>query len=331
MRLLALGAGRPAERWRQFLVALCTVVTICAEAAPSARTDDPAVAGAGSLLAPQGYIAGGFSAPAATVPGRPPTGGYIKLAYPSALAANGPDLYVADSGQRTLLRIDTVSQSVAHLRELPPFAGVRLKTGPDGSVYVLRPDRGEVERLARDGRRLAIFVAKFEILQPADLIVEPTLNRVWISDAAGGVFAFHPSGRMSEPLAGRGDGFGDDVSAATLLSAGRNHVVGIDPRCRCIIEFDQDGAVTGRFGDDELAIPVDLAVDMHDRVWVLDHGDRRLKVFADGRIVGSIPAAQLGLSDLTAISIDRFRAYVADGPGGRIGIFAVLPPSRRTP
>ncbi|NMG75740.1 hypothetical protein GPA25_13315 [Aromatoleum diolicum] len=328
---MALAAGKQLECWRRLLTALCAVVTLCAEAAPPLQNRDAAASGAGNLLAPNGYIVGGFSSPAAIEPGRPPTGPYIKLAYPSALAAHGPDLYVADSGQRTLLRIDTVSQSVTQLRELPPFAGVRLKTGPDGSVYVLRPDRGEVERLARDGRRLATFASKYEILQPADLIVEPTLNRVWISDAAGGVFAFHPSGRMSEPLAGRGDGFGDDLSAATLLAAGPNNIYGIDPRCRCVIEFDEDGAVIGRFGEGGLATPVDLAVDTYGRAWVLDRGDHRLKVFANGQIVGAIPATQLGLSNLTAISIDRFLAYVADGPGGRIGIFAILPPSRRTP
>lgn len=283
------------------------------------------------LLVPQAYLAGGFSAPVSMRPGRAPSGEYIKLIFPSALAANGPDLYVADFGQRMLLRIDTVSQAVTRLRELPPLPGVRLKTATDGSVYVLRPDRGEVERLARDGHRLASFASEFEILRPSDLVVEPMLNQIWIADAAGGVFAFHPSGRMSHPLAGRGDGFGEEFSGATLLAAGRERVIGFDPRCRCILEFDREGATIGSFAHQELLDPTDLAIDAHDRSWVLDRGDRTLKVFDGGRFVASIPAAQLGLSGLTAIAIDVYRAYIADGPGGRIGIFAILPPSRRAP
>lgn len=307
-----------------------TATSLLAQAADrpdgSPLADDPK-----DMLVPQGYIAGGFSAPLSTAPGRPAGGAYIKLVQPTALAAKGPDLYVADGGQRMLLRIDTITQSVARLSELPPLPGVRVKAGPDGSAYILRPDRGEVEHLARDGRRLAGFAATYEILQPTDLIVEPTLNRVWISDAAGGVFAFHPSGRMSEPLAGRGDGFGDDYSAATLLAAGRDRVVGIDPRCRCVIEFDRDGLVIGRFGENQLINPADLAVDGHGRTWIVDRGDRRLKVFDGDRLLASLAAARLGLVEITAISIDVYRAYISDAPGGRVGIFAILPPSRRAP
>lgn len=284
--------------------------------------------GSMNILAPQGMITGGFSAPPSTMPARPPTGNYIKLMYPSAIAANGPDIYVADSGQRMLVRIDAVSRSAARLRELPPSPGTRVKTGPDGSVYVLSPGRREVERIARDGRRIAVFSAKFEVLQPADVVVEPNMNRVWISDAAGAVFAFHPSGRLSEPLTGRWDGFPDQNFGVTLMAAGRAEVAGIDPRCRCIIEFDRNGNVNGRFGEEQLSFPADVAIDLYDRVWILDRGDHRLKLFSDGNMLATITPAQLGLTDVTAIAFDAHLAYIADGPGGRIGTFAILQPTR---
>ncbi|BAL22687.1 hypothetical protein [Azoarcus sp. KH32C] len=280
------------------------------------------------LLMPREIIIGGFSAPPSTVPGAPPGGQFVKFLFPSALAANGPDIYLADAGQRLLLRIDGVTRSVTRLRELPGSPGTRLKTGPDGSVYVVSPGRREVERIARDGRRLAVFGAKFEILQPADVVVEQTLNRVWIADAAGGVFAFHPSGRLSEPLAGRGDGFADENSGATVLSAGRERVAGIDPRCRCIVEFSQSGVAIGRYGEGQLTYPVDLAIDLHGRTWVLDRADHRLKVFANGNLIASISTAQLGLTDITALAFDGHLAYIADGPGGRVGVFTILQPRR---
>ncbi|AYH42056.1 hypothetical protein [Azoarcus sp. DN11] len=297
--------------------------------AGAAGLDTEPLERANAFLSPQGMIVGGFSAPASPVPGRPPTGAYLKLLHPSALAANGPDLYVADSGQRLLLHFDTVSQSVTPLREIPPLPGVRIKAGADGSVYVVRPDRGEVARLARDGRPIATFSAKFEILQPADIVIEPTLNRPWISDAAGGVFAFHPSGRKSEPLVGRGDGFSDEFGGATLLAASRERVTGFDPRCRCLIDFDREGAVIGKYGEGELLNPADLALDAAGRTWVVDRGDRRLKIFDQGRLVAALQPPQLGLVDVTAISIDLHTAYIADGPAGRIGIFGITPPSRR--
>jgi hypothetical protein len=319
--------GRAVER--VIGVALLAATALLAQAAPPSAAlpiDVPA-----DLLAPQGVIAGGFSVPATQGPGRAASGPYVKLVFPSSLSASGPDLYVADSGLGRLLRIDTINQSVAQLAPLPNLPGVRLKSAPDGSVYVLRPGRAEVERLTREGRRLTSFSSTFEILQPSDLIVEPTLNRVWIADAAGGVFAFHPSGRMSEPLAGRREGFASDESGATLLAAGPKRVVGIDPRCRCVIEFDRDATVTGRFGEGAVINPQAIALDGHDRVWIIDRGDQRLKVFDGDRLAFSIPASRLGLTELTALSIDHHRVYVADGPGGKIGIFAILAPSRGAP
>ncbi|HJV25459.1 MAG TPA: hypothetical protein VJ673_07220 [Aromatoleum sp.] len=222
-----------------------------------------------------------------------------------------------------LLRIDTVSRSATRLRELSSLSGTRVKTGPDGSVYVLTPGRHEVEHMARDGRRIAVFSAKYEVLQPADIVIEPNMNRVWISDTGGAVFAFHPSGRLSEPLIGRWDGFADENASATLMAAGRERVAGIDPRCRCIIEFDQNGSIIGRFGERQLSYPIDVAIDLYDRVWVLDHGDHRLKVFAGGNMLATLTPAQLGLTDITAIAIDTHLAYIADGPGGRIGTFTI--------
>ena len=326
MKPLAPVAGKYMRRAAGSIAAVLLAATTLLAHGAAPVADLPA-----DVLAAQGVIAGGFSVPATHGPGRAPSGQFVKFVYPSSVSATGPDLYIADSGLGRLLRLDTITQSVAQLAPLPALPGVRLKSGPDGTVYVLRPDRGEVDRFSREGRRLASFSSTFEILQPADLVIEPTLNRIWIADAAGGVFAFHPSGRMSQPIAGSREGFSTGESGATLLAASPQRVVGIDPRCRCVIEFDRDGVVLGRFGEGAVINPQGIALDEHDRVWIIDRGDQRLKVFEAGSLTFAIPASRLGLTDVTAISIDHHRAYVADGPGGKIGVFAVLPPSRRTP
>jgi len=345
MRPTARGAGSPVVRGLR-----AALLAVAAGILPAACAMAPGIdAATGDVpsdpLVPQGVIAGGFSVPPATMPGTPPgavpmppagqpgqagRGQYIKFIYPSAVAASGPYLYVADSGVGALLRIDTITQAVALLGQLPKLPGVRIKAGLDGSVYVLRPDRGEVLRFAPDGQRLASFSAPFDILQPSDLVIEPTLNRVWIADSAGGVFAFHPSGRMGEPVAGRGDGFALPGTGATLLAAGERAVVGIDPQCRCVLGFDSDGRVRERFGEGELVNPAAIALDHYGRTWVIDRGDGRLKIFEGTRLARTLAAPRLGLVEFTAIAIDRQRVYVADGAGGKVGMFALLPP-RRTP
>ena len=310
------------------LVAACGGVPVAGAPAAGALPAD--------LLVQQGVIVGGFAMVPRTAPGAAPVpsaqvprGQFIKLIHPSSVTATGPYLYVADSGAGALLRIDPITQAVARLAQLPILPGVRIKSGPDGTVYVLRPDRGEVSRFSPDGQRLGDFAAPFDILRPSDLVVEPTLNRVWIADSAGGVFAFHPSGRMSEPMAGRGDGFALPGTGATILAAGERAVVGIDPGCRCVLGFDADGRIRERFGEGELVNPDGLALDHYGRTWVIDRGDGRLKIFQGTALVHTLAAPQLGLVQFTAIAIYRQRVYIADGAGGKIGTYALLPPRSR--
>lgn len=274
-----------------------------------------------------GQIIGGFTAPPSPLHAQPGTGSFIKLRYPAALAASGPDLYVADIGQGILLRVDTITQSFTGLRKLPAQPGVHLETDRDGSVYVVRPDSPEVERIARDGRRVAILHARFEVLRPADLAVAPD-GKIWVSDMAGGVFAFHPSGRIAEPLVGPGTGFGDASGAATLLAHSADGMIGFDPLCRCAIVYDRRGIPIGRFAENGLLDPIDLAVDQFDRTWILDRGDRTIKIFENQQLMHTITAHQLGFSEISGIAMDISRAYISDGPGGKIGVFSITHPNR---
>lgn len=325
MRPSAPGAGSATTGFCRRIVkrffALAVVVATSGAAAADSPPLDPR-----PFLTPQESILGGFGAPPSPLPIRTPTGSYLKLLHPSAVAANGPDLYVADSGRRLLLRIDTVTKAITPLREITAAPGIRLETDRDGSVYLLQPNQASVERISRDGRRISQFSSEFEILQPADIAVERSLGRLWMSDRAGGVFAFHPSGRMEQSLLARNDGFPDEFAGATLLAADRLGIVGIDPRCRCLVAFGPDGAYSGHFGDGELIDPVDLATDTHGRVWVIDRGDRLLKIFVGRQRVGAIQAASLGLVEMTALTIDGFQAYISDAQGGKIAVFAVVPP-----
>jgi hypothetical protein len=265
--------------------------------------------------------------PPSTMPARPqPSGGYVKFAYPSAVAAYGPDAYVADSSLGALFRIDLATQTIKRLASLPLMPGVVLRAGPDGTLYLIRPDRSEIQRLSRDGRVLASYADAANLQQPRDLVVEPTLGRIWITDASGEVFEFQPSGALFEPLARRDPGAAGGFGAFSLLAAGSRLVAAYDGRCRCLVKLDRDGIPGEHIGEGSLTSPGALAIDSHQRIWVVDRADRLLKVFWEGRLIAQLSPARLGLLDFTGLAIDQQRLYIADGPGGRIGIFDLLPP-----
>lgn len=319
--------GGELTRFAQLRAALVVVATALSGITLAALAEEPKPQEL-DFLAPAGFIAGGFQATPSRLPGQSASGRYFKFGFPAAIAANGPDIYFADIGQGLLLRVDSISRAVTPLRELRPLPGVRLETDRDGSVYVIEPGRAIVERIARDGRRLSLSGDKFDILQPADVAVAPD-GRLWLSDTAGGVFAFHSSGREGHPLIGRGDGFAGDSGGATLLAAGQHEIYGYDPNCRCIGIFDRDGAPIGTLAGGDLLNPVDIEVDIHNRVWVLDHGDHQLKIFDAGHLIASLRPARLGMADINGIAIDANQAFLSDGPGGKIAIFVILAPTHR--
>lgn len=300
--------------------AIMILVTLCSATVAAAADSE-----AHDLLVQRLIIPGGISQPAERhpmMPTAPMTGArYIKLVYPSAIAAHGPDLFVADSGLASLLRIDVPTQGVARLGTIPALPGVRLFAARDGSLYLLRPDRSEVSRLSRDGRVLVSFADLPEIPQPSALAVEPTLNALWVADGMGELHAMAPLGRRIHNLPD-----GGPPTEVSLLAAGRHHVFGYAPLCRCIVRFDNEGRPLEQFAEGAITAPSALAVDAHDRLWVVDRGDGKLKVFDGDALVATVPPMRLGLTEFTALAIDSPQLFLADGPGGRIGVFDILPP-----
>ncbi|MBL8437971.1 MAG: hypothetical protein JNM61_07220 [Zoogloeaceae bacterium] len=276
-------------------------------------------------------IDGGFAAPEGALPGlmpRGPAGGYVKLMYPSALAAAGPDLFVADSGLGALLRIDTLTLSVARLARIPTVPGVRLRTGADGTLFMLRPDRAELVRLDRSGRLLRRYDDTPELAIPTDFVIAPFSNAVWLMDADGTRYEFHPGGRVFGPLppGPQAEGLPPQLSH---LAAGRGRVVGIDSHCGCAIEWNQDGRQVAVHELAGLGRPGAVAMDDDDRLWIVDRGDRRLKLFEQFQPTASMGFAELGLGDITALAIDHRRLYLADGLSAAVLVFEIAPAGRK--
>lgn len=300
--------ARAAGSLRAALLALLAGVVCVHAALAQERLPD-------RLLAPNTILVGGFPADARL------GGGYLKLVQPSALAAFADTLYIADPGLGQLLQIHVPSQRVTPMLPIPRAGAVRLHVAADGSLFVVLPDRAEVLRIGFGGHGTVRYADQGVITRPLDVAVETADQRIWVLDSTGELFEFHPLGRLAGPI-------GDDEGRImpSLLAAGRDRVFALDNTCQCIIRLDQQGRPVLPFAHGAVRMPAAAAVDRFGRLWVADRADGALKVFADEQLVAKIPAIALGMTQISAIAFAQELAYVADGPGGKVMVFTLLPP-----
>ncbi len=95
-----------------------------------------------------------------------------------------------------------------------------------------------------------------------------------------------------------------------------------------LLPATDDGAVTGTRGHGELAQPGRLAVDAWERVFVLDRGERALKMLVGPRVAAQWTYAALGLVDASDVAIAVDWLHLADPLGARVRLMRVLPPPK---
>jgi hypothetical protein len=281
-----------------------------------------------SALAPGPVIRGGFLAD----PGRPAvTGPFTQLRGPLAVAAMGPDVYVADGGLGMLLRVDPAANRLTSLGRRALAPGTRLAADVDGSLYILDPLARRVQRLARDGRVMQVYATDVTVASLRDLTLDPVRGRLLAADALNRqLVAFRPLGTSSEllPL------YGEPRNALTSFDAiavGPDALYAIDGRCPCLVRLDFDGRVLETFGHERVRRPERIVADRFGRLIVADRGDGAIKVFRGSALEETIPFARLGLLEVTDVAYAEPWLYVADAPGVQVKMLRVVPPQMGGP
>jgi hypothetical protein len=281
-----------------------------------------------SALVSGPVIRGGFLSDPARVGA---TGPFTQLRGPLAVAAMGPDVYIADSGLGMLLRVEPGADRLISLGKLALAPGTRLAADVDGSLYILDPPGRRVQRRARDGRPLQVYVTDVTVASLRDLALDFVRGRVLAADALNRqLVAFRPLGTSSElyPL------YGEPRYAVTSLDAiavAPDALYAIDGRCACLARLDFDGRVLETFGHERVRKPERLAVDRYGRLFVADRGDSSIKVFRGTALEETIPLARLGLLEATDLAYAEPWLYVADAPGVQVKMLRVQPPQKVQP
>lgn len=279
------------------------------------KTAQPASA---SALAPGPVIRGGFSA----------SGPFTPLRGPVAVAAHGPDVYIADAGAGTLLRIDAFTGRLDPLAGTRAGPGVRLAADVDGTLYVLDPAARRIQRFGRDGRSLQAFMGDATVLSLRDLVLDPSHGRlIGVDSLARHLVAFRPLGVAYELIPLRAESRHMLNSLDAIAVAG-DALYAIDARCACLAHIAFDGQVLATFGHGSLGQPERLAADRDGRLYVSDRGTRSIKVFRGGRLVEDVAFASLGLSEATDLAYADGWLYVADAAGAQVRMLRVQPASK---
>ncbi len=320
-------------RWLAGAALSFLVVGVGCAAPPGGLPDTarPASAVQGArLLTPVTSLTGALVAPGFDRTGTPllrgGATGFQRFVHPGAVAGEGAETYIADSGTGAIYRFDAALNRMAVLPGVRAVTGTQLYLGPDLSLYVLDPPGRRVLQFARSGQLLATFQDRQNLGTPVDVALDRVRGRVLVADALfNHLVAFHPLGGAAYVIPLRA-GERDRVMSIAAMAVGTEGIFLSDPICHCIVQVSSEGNVLGAFGHEDLNQPGAIAVDAHGRIFVVDTFDNSLKVFVRGAMVHRLAAAALGLQRLSDVSVTNDWITLSDGAGARVDVMRIVRP-----
>lgn len=249
--------------------------------------------------------------------------GYQPLVHPVSASGYGQSLYIADIGSGNLYRYDSAQNAMIAHAGLRAQAGMRVRVGGDYSLYVLDASARRVQQHSRSGQLVATYGDDVNLGRAVDFALDTARGRVLVADAMyNHLIAYHPLGRASYILPLRSDR-GERVLGIAGIAIGGDTIYLSDPLCHCIVRVTPEGAIAGRFGTRELSQPGALAVDREARVYVVDAYNRTLKVFFADRLLATLRSEELGLQEISDLSVQDDWITLTDGAGARVQVMRI--------
>lgn len=284
------------------------------------------------LLEKWGSISGNLLARSAGIPASgTPESGRIRLVSPVAVAARASDLFIADAGQRAILKFDRGTQTVRIFARVPDMnmrAGLYVDRAL--SLYLVDPVSAKVIQFDVDGKPLQTFENLTELPQPITMVVDDGRGEIFIGDQlTAHILVFNREGLVSRTIGASVTG-GVRFQSITAMTSGPDQLFVSDRLANRVHALSPDGAYRFGFGEDELKSPGSVAIDMHNRVYVADQGDNSIKVFRGGQleaVAGALGDPDgLGFQQISDLWLSDGLLYVADAARASIDILRVVPP-----
>lgn len=269
-------------------------------------------------------VADGVGAPALRSVPAP----FTRFISPTAVAALGDDIYIADAGAGRVYRYARTLNAMVTVPGVTAGPGTLLAVGSDFSLFVLDPVARRVRQFARNGVPLASFADRASLGRPAGMAIDEARGRLLIADGSfNQIVAFHALGRASYSISLQGDER-NRVMGIAGLALGASVMYISDPLCRCVVRAAPDGKVLDTFGHQEIGQPGAIAVDRYERVFVIDTFASAIKVFAEGRLIRELAAPTLGVTRAENLWISEGFLYVVDSVGAQVVTLRLVPMRR---
>jgi len=251
---------------------------------------------------------------------------FNKLLFVSAVAARGNDIFVADTGQRTIFHIDRARKTLSVFAPLAAEQTPGLYLTTSLSLYVVDRRQKQVIEYTRDGRVVTIFSDSFALSSPVDVVESDGLDRILVADRIGAhVVAFNRLGGAVNVI-GQNINLPHPMVSVVAMATEKNRIYLLDKAARKVQVINQEGEFLYDIGDSQLKQPAALAIDRCGRVFVADQFDNAIYVFQNERphaVHANKNPGLTGFQLITDLWVDEAYLYVADGPAGRISVFRI--------
>jgi DNA-binding beta-propeller fold protein YncE len=255
---------------------------------------------------------------------------YLRLTSPVAVAAQANDLYIADLGQRAILKYDRGTQTTRVFAKVPDLnvdSGVYLDRAL--SLYLADPLGSRVVRFDIDGKPLQTFQSTGELPRPVAVVVDDSRGEIFAADQlTARILVFNRAGLVIRAI-GADVAEGVRFESVTAMAIGPDQLYVVDQLARRVYALSPDGTYRYTFGEEELKLPGAITLDSSNRVFVADEADNTIKVYRGGQLEAVVGAqgdpVGLGFRQLSAMWLSDGLLYVADMASASIDILRVVP------
>ncbi len=257
--------------------------------------------------------------------------GRVKLITPAALAVTSTDVFIVDTGLKTIFKYDRALQVVSVFASVPEMGSLVDITIDRGlSLYLVDHYSALTTQFDIDGRVLRTFSNESELANPVAVTVDDHQGEIFIADKIRAhILVFNRQGGVNNVINALKDGINIARNIEDIIFAG-NQLYVVDELGHQIHALSPTGNYRYSFGAQEMIAPDAITVDEFNRVFVSSSNSNTIKVYQGGQFIVELGGPDSEMKSefilISDIWVEDGLFYVADSATASIKIYRVSEP-----